>query len=43
MNMAKSISLLVTQKGDLKEFIKGKLPLKRREVLSTMIPTTAGT
>ena len=43
MDIAKSISLLATQKGNLEEFIKGKLPLKKREILSIMIPTTAGT
>ncbi len=43
MDIAKSISLLATQKGDLEEFIRGKLPLKRKEILSVMIPTTAGT
>ena len=43
MDMAKSISLLATQKGDLEEFVKGKFPLKKREILSIMIPTTAGT
>ncbi|MBA7584889.1 hypothetical protein ES708_26855 [subsurface metagenome] len=41
--MAKSISILTTQKGDLEKFIKGKAPLKRREIPSIMIPTTAGT
>ena len=43
MDIAKSISILATQRGDLEEFIKGKLPLKKREILSIMIPTTAGT
>jgi alcohol dehydrogenase class IV len=43
MDIAKSISLLATQKGDLKEFIKGKVLLKKREIFSIMIPTTAGT
>jgi len=43
MDMAKSISLLATQKGDLEEFVKGKFPLKKREILSIIIPTTAGT
>jgi alcohol dehydrogenase class IV len=43
MDIAKSISLLATQKGDLEEFIKEKVPLKRREILSMVIPTTAGT
>ncbi len=43
MDMAKSISLLATQKGGLKEFIKGKISLKRRQINSLMIPTTAGT
>lgn len=43
MDIAKSISLLVSQKGDLKEIIKGKVLLKKREIFSIMIPTTAGT
>jgi len=43
MDIAKSISLLATQKGDLEEFIKGKVFLKRREIPSMMIPTTSGT
>ena len=43
MDIAKSISLLATQKGDLEEFIKGKISLKERQIPSMMIPTTAGT
>jgi len=43
MDIAKSISILATQQGDLEEFIKGQLPLKKRKILSIMIPTTAGT
>jgi len=43
MDIAKSISLLATQKGGLEEFVKGKLSLTKREILSIMIPTTAGT
>jgi len=43
IDIAKSISLLATQKSDLEEFIKGKLPLKKREILSIMIPKTVGT
>jgi len=43
MDIAKSISLLATQKGNLEEFIKEKVPLKRREIPSIVIPTTAGT
>ena len=43
MDIAKSISLLTTQKGDLEEFIKGKISLKERQIPSIMIPTTAGT
>ena len=43
MDIAKSISILATEKGDLEEFIKGEIPLKKRQVPSIMIPTTAGT
>lgn len=43
MDIAKSISILATQQGDLKEFIKGKTYLKQRQIPSIMIPTTAGT
>jgi alcohol dehydrogenase class IV len=43
MDIAKSISLLATQKGDLEEFIKGEISLKERQIPSIMIPTTAGT
>ena len=43
MDIAKSISILATQKGDLEEFIKGKIFLKERQIPSIMIPTTAGT
>jgi alcohol dehydrogenase class IV len=43
IDIAKSISFLTTQKGDLEEFIKEKVPLKRREIPSMVIPTTAGT
>jgi alcohol dehydrogenase class IV len=43
MDIAKSISILATQKGDLEEFIKGEISLKERQIPSIMIPTTAGT
>lgn len=43
MDIAKSISILATQKGDLEEFIKGEISLKERQISSIMIPTTAGT
>lgn len=43
MDIAKSISILATQQGDLEEFIKGKISLKKRQIPSIMIPTTAGT
>lgn len=43
MDIAKSISILTTQKGDLEEFIKGEISLKERQIPSIMIPTTAGT
>jgi len=43
IDIAKSISILASQQGDLKEFIKGKVFLKPRQVSSIMIPTTAGT
>ena len=43
MDIAKSISILATQQGDLEEFIKGKIFLKERQIPSIMIPTTAGT
>lgn len=43
MDMAKAISLLATQKGDLEELIKEKIFLKERQIPSIMIPTTAGT
>jgi len=43
MDIAKSISLLAAQKGDLEEFIKGRISLKGRQITSLMIPTTAGT
>lgn len=41
MDVAKSISLLATQKGDLEEFIRGRTSLKKRQITSLMIPTTA--
>ena len=43
MDIAKSISILATQQGNLEEFIKGKISLKERQIPSIMIPTTAGT
>jgi len=43
MDIAKSISILATQNGDLEEFIKGEISLKERQIPSIMIPTTAGT
>lgn len=43
MDIAKSISILATQKGDLEEFIKGEISLKERQIPSIMIPITAGT
>ena len=43
MDIAKSISILATQKGNLEEFIKGEISLKERQISSIMIPTTAGT
>ncbi|PKP61961.1 alcohol dehydrogenase [Candidatus Atribacteria bacterium HGW-Atribacteria-1] len=43
MDIAKSISILATQQGGLEEFIKGKISLKKRQIPSIMIPTTAGT
>ena len=43
MDIAKSVSILATQKGDLEEFIKGEISLKERQISSVMIPTTAGT
>lgn len=43
MDIAKSISILATQQGDLEEFIKGKISLRERQIPSIMIPITAGT
>jgi alcohol dehydrogenase class IV len=43
MDIAKSISILATQQGDLEEFIKEKTSLRERQIPSIMIPTTAGT
>ena len=43
MDIAKSISILATQNGDLEGFIKGEISLKERQIPSIMIPTTAGT
>jgi len=36
MDIAKSISILATQKGDLEEFIKGEISLKERQIFSVI-------
>lgn len=43
MDMAKSISILATKKGNIKEIIKNGNYLECRKTPSIMIPTTAGT
>lgn len=43
MDVAKAISILSVQKGDLQRYIKNKTNLSNRKTISVMIPTTAGT
>jgi len=43
MDIAKSVSILATQKGDLEESVKGEISIKERQIPSIMMPTTAGT
>jgi len=42
MDMAKSISILATQKNNIKNFVKKGRKLEKRKIPSIMIPTTAG-
>lgn len=43
MDIAKAISLLSAQQGELGRFLEGGAPMARRQVPSVVIPTTAGT
>jgi len=42
LDMAKSISILATQKNNIKNFVKKGRNLEKRKIPSIMIPTTAG-
>jgi alcohol dehydrogenase class IV len=43
IDVAKAISLLVTQQGKLEAFIEGSASMEQRKIPSVVIPTTAGT